>query len=63
MLSAIQMLRYLGEKDAAQRFETALFEVFEEGKSITKDLGGNARTNEFARAIEEKIKAGASASA
>lgn len=63
MLSAIQMLRYLGERDAAQRFESALFAVFEEGKSITKDLGGNAKTNEFARAIEEKIKAGASASA
>ena len=45
------------------RFENALFAVFEEGKSITKDLGGNAKTNEFARAIEEKIKAGASAAA
>jgi isocitrate dehydrogenase (NAD+) len=63
MLSAIQMLRYLGERDAAQRFENALFAVFEEGKSITKDLGGSARTNEFARAIEEKIKAGAAAAA
>lgn len=63
MLSAIQMLRYIGERDAAQRFETALFDVFKEGTTITKDLGGNAKTNEFARAIEEKIKAGASAAA
>ena len=63
MLSAIQMLRYIGERDAADRFEKALLAVFEEGKAITKDLGGNARTNEFARAIEEKIKAGASATA
>lgn len=63
MLSAIQMLRYIDERDAAQRFEAALFAVFEEGKHITKDLGGNAKTNEFARAIEEKIKAGASAAA
>ncbi len=63
MLSAIQMLHYIGEKEAAQRFETAFFAVFEEGKALTKDLGGNARTNEFARAIEEKIKAGASAAA
>ena len=61
MLSAIQMLRYIGERDAAQRFETALFAVFEEGTSITKDLGGTARTNEFARAIEDKIKAATSA--
>ena len=63
MLSAIQMLRYLGERDAAQRFETALFAVFEDGQHITKDLGGNAKTNEFARAIEEKIKAEATAAA
>lgn len=63
MLSAIQMLRYIGERDAAERFESALLAVFAEGKAITKDLGGNARTNEFARAIEEKIKAGASATA
>ncbi len=63
MLSAIQMLHYIGEKDAANRLESALFAVFEEGRSITKDLGGNAKTNEFARAIEEKIKAGATATA
>ena len=48
---------YIGERDAAQRFETALFDVFKEGTTITKDLGGTAKTNEFARAIEEKIKA------
>ncbi len=63
MLSAIQMLRYIGERDAAERFETALFAVFEDGQHITKDLGGNAKTNEFARAIEDKIRAGASAAA
>jgi len=57
MLSAIQMLHYIGERDAAQRLETALFDVFKDGTTITKDLGGTAKTNEFARAIEEKIKA------
>ena len=63
MLSAIQMLAYIGEKEAAHRFESALFAVFEEGKAITKDLGGNARTAEFANAIIEKITAGSSAAA
>ncbi|MFZ1700776.1 MAG: isocitrate dehydrogenase (NAD(+)) [Pyrinomonadaceae bacterium] len=63
MLSAIQMLRYIGEKDAADRFQSAMFAVFEEGKTITRDLGGTAKTNEFASSIEEKIRAGASAAA
>ena len=63
MLSAIQMLRYIGEREAGDRFETALFGVFNEGKWITKDLGGNANTTEFASAIIEKITAGSSAAA
>ncbi|MEO7660407.1 MAG: isocitrate dehydrogenase (NAD(+)) [Pyrinomonadaceae bacterium] len=58
MLSAIQMLLYIGEKDAAQRFEKALFEVFADGESITRDLGGNANTAEFTDAIIKKIRAG-----
>jgi isocitrate dehydrogenase (NAD+) len=63
MLSAVQMLRHLGETAAADRMLNAILAVFEEGKAITRDLGGTAKTNEFARAIEEKIKAGSSAAA
>ena len=63
MLSAIQMLRHIGEREAADKFDAALLAVFADGKPITRDLGGTAKTNEFARAIEEKIKAGASAAA
>lgn len=63
MLSAVQMLNHIGERDAATRMHDAILAVFADGKSITRDLGGTAKTNEFARAIEEKIKAGASASA
>lgn len=57
LMSGIMMLRHMGEMDAAQRAETAMFEVFTEGKSLTRDLGGTAKTNEFARAIVEKIEA------
>jgi isocitrate dehydrogenase (NAD+) len=55
LMSAILMLRHLKEMDAAARIEKAMLEVFAEGKSITKDLGGTAKTNEFARAIVEKM--------
>ena len=55
LMSGILMLRHLGEMEAGARIEKALLEVFAEGKSLTKDLGGTAKTNEFARAIVEKM--------
>ncbi|HMJ07590.1 MAG TPA: isocitrate dehydrogenase (NAD(+)) [Pyrinomonadaceae bacterium] len=61
LMSGIMMLRYIGETDAADRTEKAMLEVFAEGKFITKDLGGNAKTNEFARAIVDKLTAGKAA--
>lgn len=45
--SAIMMLRYLGEHDAAKKIERALEKVFIEGRVLTIDLGGNATTDEF----------------
>ena len=55
LMSGILMLRHLGEMDAAAKIESALLEVFADGKYLTKDLGGSAKTNEFARAIVEKM--------
>jgi isocitrate dehydrogenase (NAD+) len=49
--SAILMLRYIGEREAAQRIEDALFKVLREGQVRTRDIGGTAKTSEFARAI------------
>jgi isocitrate/isopropylmalate dehydrogenase len=63
MLSAVQMLNHIGEGTAAKRMSDAILAVFADGKAITRDLGGTAKTNEFARAIEEKIKAATSAAA
>ena len=54
--SALLMLRYLGEREAADRIERAMLTVFREGKVRTRDIGGTARTNEFARAIEEAME-------
>lgn len=55
LMSGIMMLRHLGEMEAAARIERALLAVFADGKHLTKDLGGAAKTNEFARAIVEKM--------
>ena len=55
LMSAIEMLRHIGERDAADRIQAAMLGVFADGKWITRDLGGTAKTNEFARAICEKL--------
>jgi len=51
LMSAILMLRQLGETDTASRVENALFTVFREHKHITRDLGGTATTAEFVQAV------------
>lgn len=51
VMSSVLMLRQLGELEAADRIEKALFTVFEEGKHVTKDLGGSAGTAEFVKAV------------
>ena len=50
LMSAIEMLSYIGEKDAGERIKTALFKALEAGIK-TADLGGNASCSEFTEAI------------
>ncbi|MFN3329882.1 MAG: isocitrate/isopropylmalate dehydrogenase family protein, partial [Pyrinomonadaceae bacterium] len=63
MMSAVMMLHHIGEHKAAERLENAIFEVYREGKFRTKDLGGNAKTAEFADAVIAKLKAASSKAA
>lgn len=56
MMSAFMMLRHLGETEAANRAERAMMEVYAEGEVRTKDLGGTAKTDEFANAIIDKLR-------
>lgn len=53
--SAILMLNHIEERAAATKIETAMLQVFEEGKVRTRDIGGTSSTDEFADAIIEKI--------
>jgi len=55
MLSAAMMLKHLGEIEAGARFEAAIDGVLAEGKAVTRDLGGNAGTMDFAKAVAEKL--------
>jgi len=58
LMSAIMMLRHIGEIEAAERLEHALHSVYRERKSLTRDVGGTATTTEFADAIIASIAAG-----
>lgn len=55
MLSAIMMLRYLGENDAADKFDAAILKVLSEGKTLTGDLGGSATTMEVAQTVKNAL--------
>ncbi len=63
LMSAIVMLRYIGEKNAAARIEDSMMKVFADGKVRTKDLGGTAKTAEFANAIIENMQPAVSTAA
>ena len=56
MLSGVLMLRHIGEGQAANRVEGAIAAVLKEGRDMTYDLGGTARTSEYADAIIAKMK-------
>ena len=55
ILSAVMMLRHLGEASAAGRIESAVLALLSEGRLVTRDLGGSLGTAEFAGAVIDKM--------
>lgn len=55
LLCAVNMLKHIGEKVAAEKIEKALYNVIEEGKVLTADLGGSATTDEYTSEIIRQI--------
>ncbi len=51
ILSAVMMLRHLGDADRATKIESAVLTVLAKGKHMTGDLGGTATTTEITDAI------------
>jgi isocitrate dehydrogenase (NAD+) len=45
------MLRHMGEERAAERIQSAVEEVYREGRWLTADVGGSATTAEFTKAV------------
>jgi isocitrate dehydrogenase (NAD+) len=57
LLSAVLLLEYLKEFDAAKRMQQAIVDVIRESKTVTYDLGGKAGTREMGDAIIAKLGA------
>lgn len=57
LMSAVMMLRHLGEKELADRIASAVLRVCQDGKCITIDLGGKASTSEYSHEVVEVSKA------
>ncbi|XP_014440350.1 isocitrate dehydrogenase [NAD] subunit alpha, mitochondrial [Tupaia chinensis] len=56
LLSAVMMLRHMGLFDHAGKIEAACFATIKDGKSLTKDLGGNAKCSDFTEEICRRVK-------
>lgn len=55
MLSAVMMLRHLGENEAADKFDNAILKVLSDANILTGDLGGSATTMEVAEEVKNNL--------
>ena len=51
LLSGVMMLKHLNLNEVANKIEDATLSTIAEGKYVTQDLGGNAGTSDFTKAI------------
>lgn len=54
LLSAVEMLKFINQKDCADKIENALYKTLEAGIK-TADLGGNAKCSEFTEEIIRRL--------
>ena len=55
VLAGCMMLEHLGQADRAVRVRKALEGVIKEGRTVTRDLGGTATTDEFTNAVIARL--------
>ncbi len=51
LLSAVEMLHYVGQAEVGERIRSAIYTVLAAGTATTADLGGTASTMEYAQAV------------
>jgi isocitrate dehydrogenase (NAD+) len=55
LLSSKLMLEHLGLAEDAARLEAAIAAVYAEGKTLTRDQGGTAYTEDFCDAVKARL--------
>lgn len=55
ILSAVMMLRYLGENNAADKIDKSILKVLTDANALTGDLGGSSTTTELANEIIKNL--------
>lgn len=58
LLASASMLEYVEAHEQANRLREAIREVIQVDNLLTPDLGGNATTEQYARAVAERLKSG-----
>ncbi|KAL2757298.1 hypothetical protein ACRALDRAFT_1067920 [Sodiomyces alcalophilus JCM 7366] len=56
LLSGSMLLRHLGLDEHANRISQAVYGVIADGKTRTRDMGGDATTHQFTRAILDRME-------
>jgi isocitrate dehydrogenase (NAD+) len=56
VLAGCMMLEHLGQHEVAQRVRTAVRETLEARQTVTRDAGGNARTEQYADAVIRALR-------
>jgi isocitrate dehydrogenase (NAD+) len=57
VLAACMMLEHIGDVDRAKRIRRALEQTIRDGTTVTRDLGGQASTEQFTDAVIAKLGA------
>ncbi|MGB2815106.1 MAG: isocitrate/isopropylmalate family dehydrogenase, partial [Dehalococcoidales bacterium] len=55
LLCGAMLLEHLGYEKEATRLEAAVYKVYQDGKYLTRDQGGNASTAQFCEAVKANL--------
>jgi isocitrate dehydrogenase (NAD+) len=56
MLAACQLLDHVGEDDRAARIRAAIEATLRDRRTVTRDVGGTASTDEYTDAVIARLK-------